>query len=101
KYLRTKSRTIWEGTLAVSIWVAVMAPNAMAQSNSPWEEFAHTLSITFTGPIARYLSLVAVVISGLTLAFSEGHDKRMFAGLLFGVSTAVSAVSILSWLFGV
>ena len=67
---------------------------------SPWEDAVSKLQASFTGPIAKGLSLVAIVIGGLTFAYSEGGSKKQFAGLIFGIGMAVSAASFLSWLFG-
>ena len=53
----------------------------------------------FTSTIARGLSLVAIVVSGLTFAFGEGGSKRVLAGVLFGVGMAIAAVNFLAWLF--
>ncbi len=53
----------------------------------------------FTSTIARGLSLVAIVVAGLTFAFGEGGSKRVLAGVLFGVGMAIAAVNFLSWLF--
>lgn len=80
-----------------------MARNASAQtgSTSPWENAVNVLQQSFTGPIAKGLALVAIVIGGLTFAYGEGGGKRTFAGLIFGIGMAVLAVNFLSWLFGV
>ena len=48
---------------------------------------------------SRGLSLVAIVVAGLTFAFGEGGSKRILAGVLFGVGMAIAAVNFLSWLF--
>jgi type IV secretory pathway VirB2 component (pilin) len=45
------------------------------------------------------LSLVAIVVSGLTFAFGEGGSNRVLAGVLFGVGMAIAAVNFLAWLF--
>jgi type IV secretory pathway VirB2 component (pilin) len=66
---------------------------------SPWENAVNALQTSFTGPIARGLSLVSVVVGGLTFAFAEGDSKRLLAGILFGVGMALSAVNFLAWLF--
>lgn len=66
---------------------------------SPWENTVNALQTSFTGPIARGLSLVSVVVGGLTFAFAEGDSKRLLAGILFGVGMALSAVNFLAWLF--
>jgi type IV secretion system protein TrbC len=72
---------------------------AQAQGNSPWENAVGVLQQAFTSTIARGLSLVAIVVSGLTFAFGEGGSKRVLAGVLFGVGMAVAAVNFMAWLF--
>jgi type IV secretory pathway VirB2 component (pilin) len=78
-----------------------MAARAQAQGTSPWENAVTVLQTAFTGTIAKGLSLVAIVIGGLTFAFGEGAGKRTFAGIVFGIGMAVLAVNFLTWLFGV
>lgn len=78
--------------------VAGMVP-AAAQAASPWENAVNVLQTAFTGPIARGLSLVAIVVGGLMFAFGEGESKRMLAGIVFGVGMAIGAVNFISWLF--
>jgi len=70
-----------------------------AQAASPWENAVNVLQQSFTGPIARGLSLVAIVVGGLMFAFGEGESKRMLAGIVFGVGMAIGAVNFISWLF--
>jgi type IV secretory pathway VirB2 component (pilin) len=57
-----------------------LAVPAFAQGNSPWENAVNVLQLAFTSTIARGLSLVAIVVSGLTFAFGEGGSKRVLAG---------------------
>jgi len=75
--------------------------SAQAAGNSPWENAVNVLQQSFTGPIAKGLALIALVIGGLTFAFGEGGAKRTFAGIIFGIGMAVLAVNFLTWLFGV
>src|SRR5690348_17521762 len=77
----------------------ILAAPAFAQTNSPWENAVNVLQQAFTSTIARGLSLVAIVVSGLTFAFGEGGSKRVLAGVLFGVGMAIAAVNFLAWLF--
>jgi type IV secretory pathway VirB2 component (pilin) len=72
---------------------------AQATGTSPWENAVQVLQTAFTSTIARGLSLVAIVVAGLTFAFGEGGSKRILAGVLFGVGMAIAAVNFLSWLF--
>lgn len=77
--------------------MAVASP-AFAQA-SPWENAVLQLQTSFTGPIARGLSLVAIVIGGLMFAYSEGAAKKTFAGILFGCGAALAANNFMTWLF--
>ena len=94
-YLRTSS--------FASTAVLLFARGALAQAagNSPWENAVNVLQVAFTGPIAKGLALVAIVVGGITYAFGEGGANRTFAGIVFGVGMAVLAVNFLTWLFGV
>jgi type IV secretory pathway VirB2 component (pilin) len=70
-----------------------------AQSTSPWERAAANLAGTFTGPLARSLALVAIVIGGLMFMFGEGGAKRQISGIVFGGGLALFAAQFLAWLF--
>src|SRR5882762_5264116 len=79
--------------LAVAVGLLLAAPAfAQATGSSPWENAVNVLMTAFTSTIARGLSLVAIVVSGLTFAFGEGGSKRVLAGVLFGVGMAIAAV---------
>src|SRR5262249_37430554 len=67
-------------------------------AQSPWERAASNLELSFTGPIARSLALVAIVIGGLTFMFGEGGAKRQLSGIVFGGGLALFAGQFLLWL---
>ena len=94
RHFRAASRGVWIALIGL-----VLAAPAFAQANSPWENAVNVLQQAFTSTIARGLSLVAIVVSGLTFAFGEGGSKRVLAGVLFGVGMAIAAVNFLAWLF--
>jgi type IV secretory pathway VirB2 component (pilin) len=77
----------------------VLPRTASAQAGSPWERAASNLERTFTGPLARSLALVAIVIGGLTFMFGEMGAKRQIAGIVFGGGLALFAAQFLVWLF--
>jgi type IV secretory pathway VirB2 component (pilin) len=85
-------------TLAVLLLLPA-AGYAQAAASSPWENAVAVLTASFTGPIARGLSLVAIVVGGITFAFGEGGSKRLLAGIVFGAGMALGAVNFMSWLF--
>jgi type IV secretion system protein TrbC len=85
--------------IALTVTLVLAAPAFAQGGNSPWESAVNVLETAFTSTIARGLSLVAIVVSGLTFAFGEGGSKRVLAGVLFGVGMAIAAVNFLAWLF--
>ena len=84
--------------LLVSI-LALSAGELMAQGTSPWLQAIDVLQQAFTGPIARGLSLIAIVVGGLMFAFGEGGSKKALAGIVFGLGMAMGAANFLAWLF--
>jgi type IV secretion system protein TrbC len=85
--------------IVLGLTLLLAGPALALQTNSPWESAVNVLETAFTSTIARGLSLVAIVVSGLTFAFGEGGSKRVLAGVLFGVGMAIAAVNFLAWLF--
>lgn len=83
--------------LATSITLA-LAATTQAQP-APWERAALNLEQTFTGPLARSLALVAIVIGGLMFMFGEAGAKRQISGIVFGGGLALFAAQFLAWLF--
>jgi type IV secretory pathway VirB2 component (pilin) len=88
-------------SIAAYVAIAVLAavPVFAQAGGSPWENAVDVLRTSFTGPIARGLSLIAIVVGGLMFAFGEGGSKRMLSGIIFGVGMAIGAVNFMSWLF--
>jgi len=76
-----------------------LATASAALAQDPWTASATNLKTAFTGPIVTALIAVAVVITGMTFAFSEGQGKRQLTGLLFGGAMALGAVRFMSWIF--
>ena len=83
--------------LAMAGYLLLSARVVLAQS--PWERAASNLEVSFTGPLARSLALVAIVIGGLLFMFGEGWAKRQISGIVFGGGLALFAVQFLTWLF--
>jgi type IV secretory pathway VirB2 component (pilin) len=83
--------------VALLCFVVLLPATALAQS--PWERAANNLALTFTGPLARSLALVAIVIGGLMFMFGEGGAKRQISGIVFGGGLALFAGQFLTWLF--
>ena len=82
----------------VLVLMLLASGSAFAQAD-PWSHTADALLRIFTGPLARAFVVVAIVISGLTLAFSESGGKRGLAGLIFGGALAIGASQMAAVLF--
>ena len=72
---------------------------AVAFAQSPWERAAANLELSFTGPLARSLALVAIVVGGLMFMYGEAGAKRQISGIVFGGGLALFAAQFLTWLF--
>ena len=83
----------------VTLAAALLAIPATALAQSPWEQAAANLETSFTGPLARSLALVAIVIGGLMFMFGEGGAKRQISGIVFGGGLALFAAQFLTWLY--
>lgn len=71
----------------------------VAFAQSPWERAAMNLELSFTGPLARSLALVAIVIGGLLFMYGESGAKRQISGIVFGGGLSLFAAQFLTWLF--
>jgi len=92
------SRTTRATTAGLTLLCTLLVTMPLA-AQSPWERAALNLQTTFTGPLARSLSLVAIVIGGLMFMFGEGGAKRQISGIVFGGGLALFAGQFLTWLF--
>jgi type IV secretory pathway VirB2 component (pilin) len=92
-FIHAAIRHIW------LILVALLVFPAASFAQSPWEQAAANLETSFTGPLARSLALVAIVIGGLMFMFGEGGAKRQIAGIVFGGGLALFAAQFLAWLY--
>jgi type IV secretory pathway VirB2 component (pilin) len=66
----------------------------------PWEGPLNQVLASFTGPVAKALCILAIVVLGFGFAFSDGGGLRRVLGLLLGVSIAVTATSFGVTFFG-
>ena len=94
---RNSVRAIQRACLLILTTLLLLPLPALAQS--PWERAADNLAFSFTGPLARSLALVAIVIGGLMFMFGEGGAKRQISGIVFGGGLALFAGQFLAWLF--
>ena len=85
--------------IVVAIVGGLLEAPLLAQGVSPWLNAVDVLQQAFTGPLARGLSLIAIVVGGIMFAFGEGGSKKALAGIVFGLGMAMGAANFLTWLF--
>jgi type IV secretion system protein VirB2 len=80
--------------------VARAAAGAGGGEAMPWEGPLNKVLASFTGPVAKALCILAIVVTGFAFAFSDGGGMRRILGILLGVSIAVTATSFGVTFFG-
>jgi type IV secretion system protein VirB2 len=70
------------------------APAYAAGSNMPWEQPLNQILQSIQGPVAKVVSVIVIIITGLSLAFGEtsGGFRRLIQ-IVFGLSIAFAASS--------
>jgi type IV secretory pathway VirB2 component (pilin) len=85
-------------TLVVRVFATVLLPAGTARAQSmPWETPLQNLQDSLTGPVARVFVMVAIVASGVGLAFGEGGNFwRKVCFVVFGASIVFGAASLVA-----
>ena len=82
-------------TAALFLAVSVLtSPAYAAGSNMPWEQPLQKILDSIEGPVAKIMSVIIIVVTGLTLAFGDtsGGFRRLIQ-IVFGLSIAFAASS--------
>jgi type IV secretion system protein VirB2 len=103
-----KKFKVWKPTVAGAVAWVLGSPGAVfaaggaggAAQALPWEGPLNQVLASFTGPVAKALCILAIVVLGFGFAFSDGGGLRRVLGLLLGVSIAVTATSFGVTFFG-
>jgi type IV secretion system protein VirB2 len=80
---------------AFAIITLLTAPSAWASGSSmPWEQPLQQIQQSIEGPVAKVVSVIIIIVTGLTLAFgdSSGGFRRLIQ-IVFGLSIAFAASS--------
>jgi type IV secretion system protein TrbC len=79
---------------AFALVAAMTAPAYAAGSNMPWEQPLTQILNSVQGPVAKVVSVIIIIVTGLTLAFGEtaGGFRRLIQ-IVFGLSIAFAASS--------
>ena len=92
--LRIPIRRHLAAAIAVGMVALASAPAWAAGSNMPWEQPLQQILDSIQGPVAKVISVIVIIVTGLTLAFGEtsGGFRRLIQ-IVFGLSIAFAASS--------
>jgi type IV secretory pathway VirB2 component (pilin) len=81
-------------TTAVLICTLASHPATAAGTNMPWEAPLQQILDSIQGPVAKVMSVIVIILTGLALAFGEtsGGFRRLIQ-IVFGLSIAFAASS--------
>ncbi len=84
---------IHTGTASL-FFLLLTAPAYAAGTNMPWEQPLNQILDSIHGPVAKVISVIVIIVTGLTLAFGEtsGGFRRLIQ-IVFGLSIAFAASS--------
>jgi type IV secretion system protein VirB2 len=97
KQFRKTFRSIGHG-----FWMLAFMPSLYAATTGlPWEGPLQKILDSLTGPVAKVLGVVCIVIAGFGIAFGEaGGGMRRIFQIVLGLSIAFTASSLVVTLFG-
>lgn len=80
--------------LSSVLFALLAAPAYAAGSNMPWEQPLNQILESVQGPVAKVISVIVIILTGLALAFGEtsGGFRRLIQ-IVFGLSIAFAASS--------
>lgn len=96
--LSNRMRTIMVSARTTALMVVaaslIAGPAYAAGTNMPWEQPLQQILDSIQGPVAKVISVIVIIITGLTLAFGEtsGGFRRLIQ-IVFGLSIAFAASS--------
>jgi type IV secretory pathway VirB2 component (pilin) len=92
--MRNRIRECFVTASALAISLLATAPVYAAGTNMPWEQPLQQILDSIQGPVAKVISVIVIIITGLTLAFGEtsGGFRRLIQ-IVFGLSIAFAASS--------
>lgn len=79
---------------ALALMTLMTAPAYAAGSSMPWEQPLQQILNSVQGPVAKVISVIIIITTGLTLAFGDtAGGFRRLVQIVFGLSIAFAASS--------
>lgn len=85
----------------VSLLLLAYSHAYATQTGLPWEGPLQKIANSITGPVAKIVGVLAIVLAGFGIAFGEaGSGMRRLFQIVLGLSIAFTASSLIVQLFG-
>ncbi|HEY1561058.1 MAG TPA: TrbC/VirB2 family protein [Caulobacteraceae bacterium] len=97
--LRDRSQS---AMIAAGVMVMLATPAWASGSGTamPWEAPLTTIENSLSGPVAKAVGVIAIVVTGLGFAFAEGGSAmRKGIGIVFGLAIAFTATTFITSFF--
>jgi type IV secretion system protein TrbC len=109
RYVPRLGRAIVQRTslasLSLFVSIALAAPALAGTTGGtamPWETPLQTVEASLSGPVAKAVGIIAIVVTGLGFAFAEGGSvMRRGIGIVFGLAIAFTATTFITSFFNV
>ncbi|CAL7962579.1 type IV secretion system protein TrbC [Gammaproteobacteria bacterium] len=86
--------------VTLGVFSSIMSAYA-SETGLPWEGPLQKITASLTGPVAKVVGVVAIVLAGFGIAFGEsGGSMRRILQIVLGLSIAFTASSLVASLFG-
>jgi type IV secretory pathway VirB2 component (pilin) len=99
---RRFGRAAQSAMLAAGVGLLLASPAWAAGGGTamPWEGPLTTVMQSLSGPVAKAVGIIAIVLTGLGFAFAEGGSAmRKGIGIVFGLAIAFTATTFVSTFF--
>lgn len=88
--------------LLLCIKTNLVLASTIESTGMPWESPLHKILDSISGPVAKILGVIVIVMAGLGIAFGEaGSGMRKIFQIVMGLSIAFTASSLVASLFSV
>ncbi|MGD9108716.1 MAG: TrbC/VirB2 family protein [Gammaproteobacteria bacterium] len=99
-YSKLKMLFLHVGVASIVLFLTLSDAYA-STTGLPWESPLQKILDSLTGPVAKILGVIAIVIAGFGIAFGEaGSGMRRVFQVVLGLSIAFTASTLVVTLFG-
>lgn len=94
--------TLALGAVVAFLLVSPALAGTTGGTSMPWETPLQTIQDSLSGPVAKAIGIIAIIMTGLGFAIAEsGSVVRKGIGIVFGLAIAFTATTFMSSFFSI